>query len=115
MAQTMPATPNNANAARQPQTAIKATVAAGVRLPAKRDPECVIPCANPRSEAASQREKARVALGKAPACPTPNRNRITIRDAAFQANPVRAVKTDHQRTMAESIRRGPIQSTNHPA
>ena len=80
---------------------------AGVSAAPSRDPACVIPCAKPRSEGGIQRESDRVAMGKAPASPAPNRNRMAIIDAALQAIVVAEVSTDHQRTIAVSARRGP--------
>src|SRR5262245_54502838 len=107
--------PKSRNTLRQPQSPISAAVATGVRLPASRDPECVMPCAKPRSDEGSQREKARVALGNPPASPTPNRKRIAIMDAPFQAAAVKAVKADHQSTIPVSVRLGPTRSTSQPA
>jgi hypothetical protein len=39
---------------------------------------------------------------------------MTISDDAFHAQPVAAVKTDHQSTMRISTRRGPILSPSQP-
>src|SRR5262245_12650729 len=113
-AHTMPIMPNSTNGMRQPQTTIIAATTPCVSAPASREPECVTPWANPRSDVASQREKARVALGKAPASPAPNRKRMTMNEAALQAEMVKIVKADHHSTIPDSIRRGPMRSTNQP-
>ena len=55
-------------------------------------------------------ESERVAVGKAPASPTPKKNRMVTMEAAFQAVVVRAVKRLHQETMRVKARRGPILS-----
>jgi hypothetical protein len=53
---------------------------------------------------ASQREKARVALGNAPASPAPNRNRMTMNEVVFQAETVNIVNADHHNTMERHAR-----------
>ena len=55
-----------------------------------------------------------VMFGKAPASPAPNSARMTIREVAFQAQPVAAVKRDHQTTIRMSTRRGPMRSPSQP-
>src|SRR5262245_25908002 len=99
---------------RQPKFAISATAIGGVNAAPRRAPECVMPCAKPRSLAGSQNESARVAVGNAPASPIPKRNRMTYIDHLPRANEVAAVKADHQRTITANTRRGPNQSPNHP-
>src|SRR5688572_6986740 len=112
--QATPMIPKRTNGMRQPQTTIIAATTPCVRAPASRDPEWVTPWANPRSEVASQREKARVALGNAPASPAPNRKRMTMNEAAFQAETVQIVNADHHNTIPDSMRRGPMRSTSQP-
>ena len=51
-----------------------------------------------------------VRLGKQPASPIPNRNRVTTADTKLNAHPVAAVKNDHQTTMRIKTRRAPIRS-----
>src|SRR5262245_11374000 len=110
----MPTTPKSRKGNRHPHSTIKAATTPWVRAPARREPEWVTPWANPRSEVASQRENARVALGKAPASPAPKRKRITTNEVVFQAETVSIVNADHQSTMEESMRLGPMRSTSHP-
>src|SRR5262249_53071777 len=107
--------PNRTNGILQPKITSSPPIARLVSEPESLEPECVTPCAKPLSEAGSQREKARVAAGKAPASPTPNQNRIAMSDVAFHAAALNIVKADHQRTIPVSIRRGPMRSASHPA
>src|SRR5215510_14569078 len=90
------------------------TAIGGVNAAPKRAPECVTPCAKPRSLAGSQNESARVAVGNAPASPIPKRNRTTYIDHLPRASAVMAVKADHQRAIAANIRRGPNRSPSQP-
>src|SRR5262249_39418011 len=99
---------------RQPYRTSRNTTNGGVSAPPSREPACVKPCTNPRSAGRTQRDRDRVAMGKAPASPTPNRKRIVAIDAAPQAAAVIEVKTDHHMTIAEKARRGPIQSPSQP-
>ena len=55
-----------------------------------------------------------VRLGKQPASPIPNRNRVTTADTKLNAHPVAAVKNDHQTTMRIKTRRAPIRSPRYP-
>jgi hypothetical protein len=100
--------------ARQPHPAISATTSGGVNAAPKREPPCVTPWAKPRSDGSIQRESERVAIGNAPASPTPNRKRNIAIDAAFQAAAVSAVNALHHVTMRASARRGPMRSPNQP-
>ena len=97
----------NMKALRQPYRVISFTTSQGVRAPPSLEPAWVIPCAKPRSAGNSQRESDRVAMGNAPASPTPNRNRTATMEAAFQASVVAEVKMDHQVTIQVRARRGP--------
>ena len=74
----------------------------------------MIPCAKPRSAGSIHRESERVAIGNAPASPTPNRKRKTAIDTALQASAVTEVKTLHQVTISVSARRGPMRSPSQP-
>ncbi len=65
--------PNTRNAARQPNFAMMRTTMGGVSAAPKREPACVIPCAKPRSVGRIQRDSERVAMGNAPASPTPKK------------------------------------------
>ena len=58
--------------------------------------------------------KTRVRFGNAPASPAPNSARMATSDETFQAQPVAAVKKDHQRTMRIRTRRGPMRSPSQP-
>jgi hypothetical protein len=53
-------------------------------------------------------------FGKAPASPTPKRNRIATSDWNPCAAPVSIVNADHQSTIRVSTRRGPRTSPSHP-
>jgi hypothetical protein len=70
-------------------TTIGGAIAAPARLAL-----CVIPCTKPRSSRGYQSCIARVATGKAPASPIPNRKRTTMNDTALPAIAVAAVITD---------------------
>src|SRR5664280_1745922 len=102
------------NADRHPQSAMIATTITGVRPPATRAQACVIPPANPRSVVGSQWEKARVALGKAPASLMPKKPRTTTIETKFQAKAVTPVKNDHSSTSMDKILRGPYLSPSMP-
>ena len=82
--------------------------------PPRRDPACVMPCANPRSVGRIQRESDRVAMGNAPASPKPKKTWITIIDVALQASAVSAVNALHQLTTSVSARRAPMVSPSQP-
>src|SRR5580692_5479583 len=101
-------------AVRQPYRLISATTSGGDKAAPSLDPAWVIPCAKPRSEGNSQRESERVAMGNAPASPTPNRKRTVTIETAFQASVVAEVKIDHQVTIQVRARRGPTRSPSQP-
>src|SRR5512133_2769638 len=86
----------------------------GVNAPPQRALSHMIPCARTRSSCGSQVVKALVRLGKQPASPAPNKNRVSHSDEKLQAQPVAAVKNDHHATMRIRTLRGPIQSPSHP-
>ena len=86
----------------------------GVNAAVKRVASHRFACARSRSLTGSQVVNMRVMLGNAPASPAPNSARIAISDAALQAQPVAAVKNDHQRTIRMRTRRGPILSPSQP-
>ncbi len=86
----------------------------GVKAPPQRAKLHMMPCARTRSCGGSHVVNAFVRFGKQPASPAPNRNRVTAIDVKFHIQPVAAVKNDHQSTMRNSTRRGPIQSPIHP-
>ena len=79
--QMKPIEPNSTKIARQGRTPSRAVTTIGVSPPPRWAPAKKIPCAVPRSAAGNHREKVLATLGKAPASPTPNRNRITSSDA----------------------------------
>src|SRR5215475_1136457 len=106
--------PKPMNGTRQPYRTSMNTTNGGVNAPPNREPACVKPCTNPRSAGRTQRDSDLVAIGKAPASPTPNRKRIVAMDIAPHAAAVSEVKSDHHVTMMEKARRGPIQSPNQP-
>ena len=105
---------NKKNTDRQPQRAMIMATMIGVTAPPKRDAPCVTPCANPRSSDGIQWENARVAVGNAPASPTPNNSLITNRDAKLQARAVAAVISDQKNTIAARTLRGPYLSLSMP-
>ena len=73
-----------------------------------------MPCAKPRSLGKIQRESERVAIGNAPASPTPKKNRKPAIEVALQASAVADVKIDHHVTISASARRGPMRSPSQP-
>src|SRR5580658_9752155 len=93
---------------------MRKTTITGVIAPPNRDPAWVAPCANPRSAGRIQRERERVAIGKAPASPAPKRKRQTASEVTDQENAVKAVNADHQTTTPASARRPPKRSPNQP-
>src|SRR5262252_9429704 len=102
------------NAWRQLITLNTCTTSSGVNAPPQRALIHRIPCAFTLSLGGSHAVKAFVKLGKQPASPAPNRNRVTTIEAKFQAQPVAAVKNDHHTTMRISTRRAPITSPIQP-
>src|ERR1039458_3527245 len=87
----------------------------GVKAPPQRAANHRMPWARTRSPGGSQVVKALVRLGKHPASPVPNRNRVATSEAWLQAQPVAAVKNDHHSTMRVRTLRGPIQSPRNTA
>ena len=86
----------------------------GVNAPLTRVAIHRMACARSRSFTGSHVVKMRVRLGKAPASPAPNSARIVTSDDMFHAQPVAAVKKDHQMTILIRTRRGPILSPSQP-
>ena len=112
--QSSPSEPKIKNVGRQPKRMTRNPESGKATEPASREPVWAIPCAKPRSRMGIQRAMARLAVGKAPASPIPNRKRITISETAFQAAPVAAVKRDHHATRIESTRLAPMRSASQP-
>src|SRR5436190_1908920 len=110
----MPMTPNSSNAPRHDRTENTHTTSSGVNAPPQRALNHITPTARLRSSRGSQLVNIFAKLGKQPASPAPNRNRITSSDTRFQAQPVAAVKNDHQNTTRMSTLRGPILSPSQP-
>ena len=90
------------------------TTSGGVSAAPKREAAWGKPCEKPRSSGGIQWERERVAMGKAPASPTPKRNLQAPSEAALQQSAVNEVKSDHQHTMQARARRGPTLSPNQP-
>src|ERR1700722_2354250 len=90
------------------------TTSGGVRAAPKREAAWGKPWEKPRSSGGIQRDRERVAIGKAPASPTPKRNRHMPSVAALKQSAVNEVKSDHQHTMQARARRGPTLSPNQP-
>jgi hypothetical protein len=61
---------------RQPQRLIRTSATGTDSMPPTRDPKNITPFALPRSRSGNHRERLRDMLGKAPASPAPNRNRV---------------------------------------
>ena len=72
---------------------ISTTIGGAIAAPA-RLALCVMPCTKPRSRRGYQSCIARVAPGKAPASPTPNRKRTAMNEVALKAAAVAAVMID---------------------
>src|SRR5256885_830219 len=75
-AQTIPIAPNVAKLRRHPPPLMSNKAIGTDSTPPTREPSIITPMARPRSRAGNQREKLHAILGKAPASPAPNRNRI---------------------------------------
>src|SRR5207302_153977 len=97
-------------ACRQETYFITWKTSSGVKAPPHRALIHRIPCARTRSLGGSQVVNALVRLGKQPASPIPNRNRVTVIERKLNAQPVAAVKNDHHTTMRIRTRRAPIRS-----
>ena len=72
---------------------ISSTIGGAIAAPA-RLALCVMPCTKPRSRRGYHNCIARVAPGKAPASPIPNKKRTATNDPALNARPVAAVMID---------------------
>ena len=114
VAQMIPIKPLTANVHRQPICTISQGIKKRENAAPKRLPEKFMPCARPRSLTGSQRKKACAAPGKAPASPTPKRNRRTSICIALRAAPVRAVKQLQTETTMVRAFRGPSLSAIQP-
>src|ERR1700693_1232678 len=69
----------------------------------------------PRSALANQSCMPRLATGKAPASPSPKRNRAVNSEARPRAAPVITAATDHQVMITVRTFLGPNRSPNQPA
>src|SRR5579872_4867717 len=105
-----PSSPNNSKACLQPTYAITSATSGGVNAPPQRALIHMMPCARTFSLSGSHVVNTLVRLGKQPASPAPNRNRVTASDEKLHAHPVAAVKSDHQVTIRNKTERGPSQS-----
>ena len=92
---------------------IKTTSGGAIAAP-RRLALCVNPCTKPRSSRGYQSCIERVAPGKAPASPIPNKNRTTMNDAAPLAAAVAAVITDQYATMVPITGLAPKRSLSQP-
>src|ERR1043165_2066567 len=106
--------PNNPKARRQLMREKTHTTSRGVKAPPQRALNHMTPTARLRSPPGNQFVNILARFGKQPASPAPNRKRVTSSDPKFQAQPVAAVKKDHQITTRMSTLRGPILSPSHP-
>src|SRR5258706_258461 len=110
----MPIAPNNANAPRHDIHENTQTTSSGVNAPPQRALSHITRTARLRSVPGSQLVNIFARFGKQPASPAPNKNRVTSSDTRFHAQPVAAVKNDHQSTTRISTLRGPILSPSQP-
>ena len=92
---------------------IHATIG-GVKAAPSREPAWVTPCAQPRSEGSIHRDRLRVAIGNAPASPTPKRNRQIPMLTAPTITAVSDVNALHHSTISVNARRGPKRSPSQP-
>src|SRR6266852_8270656 len=106
--------PNTSKACRQDMNLRTSATIGGVNAPPQRADIQRIPCALVLSSGGSQVVKALVRLGKQPASPAPNINRVIAMEVKFQAHPVAAVKNDHQTTIRISTLRAPKRSPRYP-
>src|ERR1043165_7804312 len=107
-------TPNNPNACRQDRSEKTHTTSNGVNAPPQRALSHITPTARLRSSRGSQLVNILARFGKQPASPAPNRNRVTSSETRLQAQPVAAVKNDHQTPTRISTWRGPRLSPSQP-
>src|SRR5438093_1447879 len=91
-------TPKSPKACRHDMSEKTHTTSSGVNAPPQRALSHITPTARLRSSPGSQLANILARLGKQPASPAPNRNRVTSSEPRFQAHPVAAVKNDHQTT-----------------
>src|SRR5882762_4143656 len=109
-AQINPIPPNSSKACRQVMSFKTCTTSSGVNAPPQRAAIHKIPCAFTLSSGGSQMVKDLVKLGKQPASPAPNINRVITIEVKFHAHPVAAVKNDHHTTIRISTFRAPNRS-----
>src|SRR3954469_7014574 len=114
MAQTIPRAPNSSKARRQDRSENTQTTSKGVKAPPQRALNHMTPTARLRSSRGSQFVNILARLGKQPASPAPKKKRVTSTEARFHAQPVAAVKNDHQTPTRISTLRGPILSPSQP-
>src|SRR5438094_9603957 len=86
----------------------------GVNAPPQRAAIHKMPCAFTRSSGGSHVVNDFVRLGKHPASPAPNINRVTTMEGKFHAHPVAAVKNDHHTTIRIRTLRAPSRSPKYP-
>src|SRR5579871_5944547 len=89
-----PTIANTQKAERHPHLFASLTVSGGVIAAPSREKACVSPCANARSVDGTHCVSARVAVGKAPASPTPRKNRANQNEVLLHAPTITAVSTD---------------------
>src|SRR5205809_448797 len=106
--------PNNSKARRQDIHENTHTTSSGVKAPPQRALNHITPTARLRSSRGSQLVNILARFGKQPASPAPNKKRVTSSETRLQAQPVAAVKNDHQITTRMSTLRGPILSPSQP-
>src|SRR6266545_3264380 len=114
MAQMRPTAPNISKARRQDMSENTHTTSNGVKAPPQRALNHITPTARLRSSRGSQFVNILARLGKQPASPAPKRKRVTKSETRFHAQPVAAVKNDHQMTTRINTLRGPILSPSQP-
>src|SRR5713101_6580335 len=110
----IPIPPNSSKECLQVVTFNTCATRRGVNAPPQRAAIHRMPCAFTLSSGGSQVVKDLVKLGKQPASPAPNINRVVTMEAKFQAHPVAAVKNDHHTTIRISTLRAPKRSPRYP-
>src|SRR5258706_7128548 len=112
--QSVPITPNTANAVRHPWTAISGKASGVVTEAPNASPRNAVLMARPCSETGNHRDTVRAIIGNAPASQAPNRKRTASRETNPTLAPVSTVNADQQRTIRVRALRVPITSPHQP-
>ena len=109
-----PTTPSRTKTCLQVNHVYSPVIRAGAIAAPQRAHAALMPSAEFRSRSGSQVRNIEARPGKHPDSPAPNNRRLTNNDGKFQATPVVAVNSDHNRTTLVSSLRTPKRSQSQP-